>query len=213
LVKNGVRIAALLAVAAGTILAVIYHAAIDPVAIRNFVLGNPLAPVMFVALQVVASLLFVPRTVLGMAAGLLFGLWWGLVWAILGAIAGASAGFAFVRWLGAEGSLDTSPGIGRLVQRAERGGWRAVAIVRLTPFPHSIANTALALTKVSWRDYLVGSSLGMLPMTAAQVSMGASGGQFLQGHGSWVVACLLLAAGLAASFLLKRAGANRTSRS
>ena len=72
-----------------------------------------------------------------------------------GAIAGASAGFAFVRWLGAEGSLDTSPGIGRLVQRAERGGWRAVAIVRLTPFPHSIANTALALTKVSWRDYLV----------------------------------------------------------
>ena len=206
------RIAALLAVVAGIILTVIYRSAIDPVAIRSFVAVSPLAPVVFMALQVAASLLFVPRTVLGIAAGLLFGFWWGLVWAILGAAAGAAAGFAFVRWMGAAGTLDTSPGVGRLVQRAERGGWRAVAIVRLTPLPHSVANTALALTNLGWRDYLLGSSIGMLPMTAAQVSIGASGGQFFEQHGSWIVACLLLAAGLAASFLLKRVASNRSSR-
>jgi hypothetical protein len=44
-----------------------------------------------------------------------------------------------------------------------------------------------------------------VPMTLAQVEIGASGGVIFEGQGEWVAASLLLAAGLAASFLLKRA--------
>jgi uncharacterized membrane protein YdjX (TVP38/TMEM64 family) len=76
--------------------------------------------------------------------------------------------------------------------------------VRLTPLPHSVVNTALALTNLSWRDYLVGSFAGMLPMTLVQVGIGASGGAAFGGHGGWAVACLLLATGLGATFFLKR---------
>jgi uncharacterized membrane protein YdjX (TVP38/TMEM64 family) len=78
-----------------------------------------------------------------------------------------------------------------------------VAILRLMPLPHSVANTLLAMTNVSWRDYLLGSFAGMLPMTIAQVDIGASGSAILNGR-QWLLACLMLALGLAATFLLKR---------
>jgi uncharacterized membrane protein YdjX (TVP38/TMEM64 family) len=197
------RIVALVAVAAGIVFAFLYRGAIDPRAIRDAIAANPLAPVIFIGLQVVASLLFVPRTVLGIAAGLVFGFFWGTVWALCGALAGAAAGFALVHWFGVTGLLDESPALGAMVKKYEHGGWRAVAILRLTPLPHSVTNTLLAMTNVSWRDYLLGSLLGMLPMTVAQVDIGASGSAILNGR-QWLLACLTLAVGLAATFLLKR---------
>ena len=115
---------------------------------------------------------------------------------------GAAAGFALVRWFGVTGVLDELPGVGAMVRRAEQGGWRAVTILRLTPVPHSVANTLLAMTNLSWRDYLLGSVIGMLPMTLVQVDLGASGSAILNGR-QWMLACLMLALGLAASFLLK----------
>lgn len=199
------RIIALVLVAAGIVLAVFYRDRIDPMAISRTIAAQPLAPLYFILLQVAASLLFIPRTVLGIAAGLVFGLFWGALWALLGAMAGAAAGFALARWFGVTGMLDASPGIGRMVERAEHGGWRAVAILRLTPVPHSVANTLLAMTNLRWRDYLLGSFAGMLPMTLAQVDIGASGNAILEG-GQWILACLMLAFGLLASFLLKRFG-------
>lgn len=207
--KTVLRILAVMAAVAGVVLVVVYRHEIDPAAIRNFVARSPSAPIVFIGLQILASLLFVPRTVLGIAAGLLFGLFWGSVWAIVGAVAGATAGFAFVRWLGAGGTLDTTPGIGKLIERAEHGGWRAVAILRLTPVPHSVANAALALTNLSWTEYLVGSCIGMLPMTIAQVAVGATGSEIFTGGGRWLVASLVLAACLALTFLLKRRVATR----
>lgn len=198
-----VRIIALVALAAGIVIAIVYHKAIHPAAIRDAIAAHPLAPAIFIALQIAASLLFVPRTVLGIAAGLIFGLVWGSVWASVGAVAGAAAGFALVRWFGVTGVLDESPGVGAMVKRAEQGGWRAVAILRLTPVPHSVANTVLAMTNLSWRDYLLGSVIGMLPMTLVQVDIGASGSAILNGR-QWMLACLMLALGLAASFLLKQ---------
>lgn len=197
------RIVALLVVAAGIALAAVYRHAIDPVAIRNAIAANPFAPAIFIGLQVAASLLFVPRLVMGVAAGLVFGFAWGLVWAVCGAMAGAAAGFALVRWFGVTGVLDEAPGLGQMVKKAEAGGWRSVAILRLMPVPHSVTNTLLAMTKLSWRAYLTGSFVGMLPMTVAQVDIGASGSEVLNG-GQWLLACLMLALGLAATFLLKR---------
>lgn len=205
------RLIILLLAAIGIGFIITHFGAVDPATIQGAIAAEPLAPLFFIGLQVAASLLFVPRTVLGIAAGLVFGLVWGTLWAMAGAMAGAAAGFALVRWFGARGLLDTSPGIGRMVERAEHGGWRAVAILRLTPVPHSIGNTVLALTRISWREYLLGSFFGMLPMTLVQVDIGASGNQVLK-NGQWVLACLMLALGLAASLLLGRLGRRRMDR-
>jgi uncharacterized membrane protein YdjX (TVP38/TMEM64 family) len=59
---------------------------------------------------------------------------------------------------------------------------------------------------LSWRDYLIGSFLGMLPITFIQVEIGASGSAVFAGEGGWLLGCVLLAVGLAASFFLKRVG-------
>ena len=204
MIQKVLRLAAVLVLVAGIALVVLHREAISPGVIRDEIASHPLAPVIFIVLQIAASLLFVPRTALGITAGLLFGMMWGLVWSMIGAEAGAAAGFAVARWIGARGVLERWPQIGPMAERVENGGWRAVAILRLTPVPHSVANTALALTRISWRDYLFGSALGMIPMTVAQVEIGASGNVALHGQGNWLLACLLLAGGLLLSLVLKR---------
>jgi uncharacterized membrane protein YdjX (TVP38/TMEM64 family) len=203
LIQTLLRAVALAVLVTGLVLALVYRAAINPGAIRDTIASQPLAPVIFIALQIAASLLFVPRTALGIAAGLLFGFGWGLVWSLIGAVAGAAAGFAFTRWIGARSILERWPQVTPMVERVEAGGWRAVAILRLTLVPHSVANTALAMTKVAWGTYLFGSTLGMLPMTVAQVQIGASGSLMLHGQGNWLLASLLLAGGLLLSLGLR----------
>jgi uncharacterized membrane protein YdjX (TVP38/TMEM64 family) len=209
LARIGPRIAAgaVIAVGAAWALLSFHRGALDPAVIRDAIQNDPLAPAIFVGLQVLASLLFVPRTILGIAAGLIFGLAWGSFWALLGAEAGAAAGFALVRWIGAgRVNLENAPRLGPLIERAERGGWRSVALLRLVPgLPHSLVNTALGLTRISWRDYLIGSFAGMLPMTVAQVDIGAAGGMALAGGHARIVATLVGVLGLAATYLIKKA--------
>jgi uncharacterized membrane protein YdjX (TVP38/TMEM64 family) len=211
--RIGPRLAAFIVIAGGAVLALVlvHRGAIDPMAIRNMIAGHPAAPLLFIVFQVIASLVvFIPRTILGIAAGLMFGFGWGAVWAILGAEAGAAAGFALWRWIGAGNfDLDSVAGLRPIVERAEKGGWRAVAITRLVPAPHGIVNAALAYTKVRWGAYLAGSLVGMLPMTLVQVDIGAAGGNAVEGGGRWLIWCLLLALGLAGSFLIKRIASRR----
>ena len=212
---SGARLAVAILVAVCAVIAIylVHRGTIDPTAIRNIVAGNPFAPIVFILLQIAASLIFIPRTFLGIAAGLMFGFVWGSLLAILGAVAGAAAGFALWRWIGrGQVDLEDTPWIGPYIERAERDGWRAVAVVRLIPaLPHSVANTALALTRIGWVDYLVGSLLGMLPMTLVQVDVGATGEQVLDGGGGWIISLLLLALLFATSFFIRRA-AGRNAR-
>jgi uncharacterized membrane protein YdjX (TVP38/TMEM64 family) len=211
--RYGIRIIAAVVIAAAAVVAfnMLHNGTLEPAAIRDMIAGNPFAPLIFILLQVVASLVFIPRTVLGIAAGLLFGFVWGSVLAISGALAGAAAGFALWRWIGkGQVDLEAMPRLGPLLEKAEQGGWRAVAIVRLVPIPHSVANTALALTKLRWTDYLVGSFFGMLPMTLFQVDVGVAGDQVLQGQGNWLMVSLGLAFLFGVSFLLKRAASRRS---
>jgi uncharacterized membrane protein YdjX (TVP38/TMEM64 family) len=202
---------AAIAVAAGAAVSIylVRKGTIDPSAIRDLIAASRLAPLVFILLQIAASLVFIPRTFLGIAAGLLFGFLWGSALAILGALAGAAAGFALWRWIGkGQVDLEKTPWLGPLLEKAERDGWRMVAVVRLIPaLPHSVANTALALTRIGWGDYLIGSFLGMLPMTLVQVDVGAAGGQVLAGRDGWVVSLVLLALLLGTSVVLRRVAA------
>ena len=159
----------------------------DPLAITELLAGSPLAPIGFIALHVVASLFFVPRTVLAVAAGLVFGGWWGPVWAALGCLAGAVAGFLVARYLYSGFVRRADPvRLRALLARADKGGWRMVATVRLLPLiPHSLTNYAFGLTRVGFGAYMIGSLLGQLPLTIAYADLGAAGGQALLGGAGW----------------------------
>ena len=97
------------------------------------------------------------------------------------------------------------PRIGPVLERAEAGGWRAVAALRLIPvLPHSLANYALGLTRLSLGSYALGSLLGQLPMTFASVDLGVAGGRAWAGASNWLAPTLVGFAVLIASLLLPR---------
>jgi uncharacterized membrane protein YdjX (TVP38/TMEM64 family) len=57
------------------------------------------------------------------------------------------------------------------------GGWKMVGLIRLSPlFPFNVLNYAFGLTKVSLRDYVLASWLGMLPGTVMYVYLGSLAG-------------------------------------
>ena len=200
------RIAWLAMIAAGLAVAWIERRELNPFAIRDTIAAYPAAPLVFLAAHVLASLLFIPRTLLAIAAGLLFGVWWGLLWAALGSVLGAVAGFLIARYVNSGWlDLESIPKIGPVLLRAERGGWRAVTALRLIPIvPHSLANYALGLTRLPLGPYALGSLLGQLPMTIAYVNFAAAGGRMAEGQANWLLPIIIGVAALLLSIFLPR---------
>ena len=190
---NAGRLILLALLGIGIVAAWHWRGVFDPAALTTLIDNSPAAPLVFIALHIVASLVFVPRTLMALGAGLVFGMWWGALWAALGSLLGAIAGFLLARYLG--GGLAARAGWRRaaaLLERAEAGGWRMVAVIRLVPIiPHSLTNYALGMTRLRLGAYAFGSLLGQLPLTVAYADFGAAGGQALLGAADWRHAVLL----------------------
>jgi uncharacterized membrane protein YdjX (TVP38/TMEM64 family) len=200
------RAAIVVALIGAAVLVWRHRGALDPGWISGAIAAQPAAPLVFLALHIVASLIFFPRTVLAVAAGLVFGIGWGLVWASAGSVLGAIAGFLVARYVNS-GVIEPEslPRLGPMLLRAEAGGWRSVAALRLIPVvPHSLANYALGLTRLRLGSYVLGSFLGQLPMTLAYVELGAAGGRLWTGAAGWLAPTLVGVAALAVSLLLPR---------
>lgn len=199
-VRRTLRLALFGLLAVGAAVAWRWRGVLDPTTITAAIGRYPAAPLWFLAAHTAASLLFIPRTLLAIVAGLLFGMGWGIVWAASGSVAGAMAGFLTARYINS-GVLDLRR-FGPIPGQVERGGWRAVAVLRLIPvMPHSIANYALGLTRLSLGDYAFGSLLGQLPMTVAYVDL-AAGERLMLGGASWIEPTLIGLAGLSLSLLI-----------
>jgi uncharacterized membrane protein YdjX (TVP38/TMEM64 family) len=186
-VRRAGQVLLLLVIIGGIAAAWRWHGTLDPSALAALIAAYPAAPLVFLALHIVASLTFVPRSLLGLAAGMVFGVWWGLLWAALGSVVGAVVGFLLARYVHA--GLFERARWGRftaLLERAERGGWRMVTLIRLMPvIPHSLSNYALGLTRLRLGDYAFGSLLGQLPLTIATVALGAAGERAMRGATDW----------------------------
>jgi uncharacterized membrane protein YdjX (TVP38/TMEM64 family) len=202
--RHAARLLVLVLLLAGAAIAWRWRASFDPAVLGATIGRYPLAPLVFLAVHIAGSLLFIPRTVLAVAAGLLFGVGWGILWAAIGSVAGAAAGFLVARYL-SSGLVDSSRGdtIRPILKRVEQGGWRAVAGLRLIPvMPHSLANYGLGLTQLPLGGYALGSLLGQLPMTIAYVEFGAAGERAMLGTAGWVAPTLVGVAALAVSLAI-----------
>jgi len=199
--RRTARLTLFILLAIGAALAWHWQAILDPMTITAAIDRHPAAPLWFLLFHVAASLLFIPRTLLAIVAGLLFGIGWGIVWAVSGSVAGAVAGFLVARYINS-GLIDLRR-VGPVVGQVECGGWRAVTVLRLVPvIPHSLANYALGLTRLPLGAYMLGSLLGQLPMTIAYVDLGAAGGRLMLGGARWVVPTLIGVAALSLSLLI-----------
>lgn len=141
--------------------------------------AGPWAPLAYLALHVVLTLVPVPKNLFAGIAGALFGLGAGTVLSWVGSVLAAAVGFAVARRLGREAVASlTGPRIDRAEDILEAQGLAAVVLARLTPFlPFTVVNLGAGVSPVSWRDYLVGTALGVVPGTVAYVALGASAGK------------------------------------
>lgn len=135
-------------------------------------------PVVVALAYIPAGLVAFPGSVLTLGAGFLFGVVKGTLAVSAGSTAGAAAAFLVARRVGrtmVESRLNNHPRF-RAVERAVGGsGFRIVFLTRLSPlFPYNFLNFAYGVTSVSFRDYLLGSWIGMLPGTVMYVYLGAA---------------------------------------
>lgn len=121
------------------------------------------APVAFVFIYAAGVCLFLPGTLLTGLGAALFGSYWGFLVVWVGALIGAGAAFWIGRTLGREFAASL---IGDRLKRYDdaivRNGFATVLYLRLSYFPFTPINFGMGLTKVRFRDYLWGTTLGIL---------------------------------------------------
>jgi len=164
------------------------------------------APLFFVAAYALATVVFLPGSILTIAGGALFGPIAGTFYSLTGATLGATFAFLIARYL-ASGWVARRTG-GRLaefIKGVEAEGWRFVAFVRLVPlFPFNALNYALGLTRIPLGQYVTASYLAMLPGAAAYTYLGYAGREALAGSGGLMRHALIALALLAAALFLPR---------
>jgi uncharacterized membrane protein YdjX (TVP38/TMEM64 family) len=172
------------------------------------VLGRfgPLAPILFVVLYAVATVLFAPGALLTVTGGALFGPLWGTLWNLIGATCGATVAFLIARYVGADWvGGRAGERIARLIRGVEEEGWRFVAFVRLVPlFPFNLVNYAFGLTRVRLGEYVIASFLCMSPGALAYTYLGYAGREAAAGQAGSIHKALLALALLATVAFLSR---------
>jgi uncharacterized membrane protein YdjX (TVP38/TMEM64 family) len=164
------------------------------------------APVAHIALFALATLLFVPGALFGLAGGALFGPLWGTALNLVGATLGATAAFLVGRYLAADWvRRRTGAPLARLIAGVEAEGWRFVAFARLVPlFPFNLVNYALGLTRIPLISYIVASLVCMAPGTLAYAWLGYAGREAAAGNAAAIRYGLIGLALLAAIAFLPR---------
>jgi uncharacterized membrane protein YdjX (TVP38/TMEM64 family) len=122
-----------------------------------------LAPVLFMLIYTVGVCVFLPGTLLTGLGAAIFGAYWGFLYVWIGAMLGASAAFFIGRTLGREFAASL---IGDRLKKyddaIERNGFATVLYLRLVYFPFTPMNFGMGLTKVHFRDYFLGTGLGII---------------------------------------------------
>jgi uncharacterized membrane protein YdjX (TVP38/TMEM64 family) len=138
---------------------------------------------LFVLLYVAATVLFLPGFVLTLGAGAVFGLARGVVIVSISATLGATVAFLVGRYLARDSvarKIEGNPRFRAIDAAVAREGWKIVGLTRLSPiFPFNLLNYAFGLTRVSLRDYVLASCIGMLPGTLMYVYLGSLAGSLV----------------------------------
>lgn len=142
----------------------------------------------FALLMLVATVLLLPASVLTLGAGFVWGPLVGFAVVLPSAVLASTAAFLLSRgvaraWV--ERRLGHSARFQAIDEAVGQGGLRLVLLLRLSPLlPFNLLNPTLGLTRVSLRDYVVGSAIGMAPGAFLYLYLGSlvtSASQLLSG--------------------------------
>lgn len=135
------------------------------------------APIIYIILYTIATVLVLPSTALNLTGGAIFGPWMGTLWTSIAAIIAAVVAFAFTRTVGRETIARRLEGRWQAMDAEMcQGGLFYMFAIRLLPIiPYGLVNFAAGLTSIRFRDYLIGTVLGTVPGVLPFVMLGSSG--------------------------------------
>lgn len=142
-----------------------------------------LGGITFIALYIVATVAFLPGSILTLGAGVVFGVVLGAVYVFIGATLGAIAAFLIGRywargWVSQK--IAGNQKFAAIDKAVAAEGLKIVLLTRLSPiFPFNLLNYAFGLTGVSLKDYVLGA-IGMIPGTILYVYIGSLAGNLAQ---------------------------------
>jgi uncharacterized membrane protein YdjX (TVP38/TMEM64 family) len=172
---------------------------------------GPWGPVIFVLLYIAATVLFVPGSALTLGAGALFGVGLGSVYVSIASTLGATAAFLVGRYLARDWvgkKIESHASFAAIDRAVAAEGWKIVGLTRLSPaFPFSLLNYAFGLTRVSLRDYVLASWIGMMPGTVMYVYLGSlarAAGDRTRTPGEWALYGVGLLATIVVTVLVTR---------
>lgn len=138
------------------------------------------APVAYILFYAVACVFAIPGSVLTLGGGFLFGISAGIVYVSAGATLGATLAFlvgryGLRRWIVKK--VGNNVKFQALDEAVAREGWKMVLLVRLCPiFPFPVTNYGFGITRVSLKEYVLASWIGMLPAMVVLVYIGSLAG-------------------------------------
>jgi uncharacterized membrane protein YdjX (TVP38/TMEM64 family) len=131
------------------------------------------APLVYLVLYLGIVLMSIPATPFGVIAGVMFGSVIGIILIVVGASVGSALTFLIARYFARNAVVEwigDNPRFQRLDRLIETHGTIIVIVTRLVPlFPFNILNYGFGLTKISFKTYVVWSTIGMIPGTVVFV--------------------------------------------
>lgn len=193
-----IRILLFIGLAVGITLAIVYRSHFDTAALEAWIKGaGVMAPIVFMLIYALVTMLFLPGSVITLAGGALFGPVLGTIYNLTGATLGAVLAFLVSRYLASDWIAEKAGGkVKQLINGVEGEGWRFVAFVRLMPlFPFNLLNYALGLTRIRFLHYLLATYVFMLPGAIAYTYLGYAGREAI-GGGEGLMQKILIALAL-----------------
>jgi uncharacterized membrane protein YdjX (TVP38/TMEM64 family) len=134
----------------------------------------------YALLYIVACIFFIPGSLLTLGAGAIYGVVTGSILVSVSSTLGATAAFLVGRYFARDWIAKKIEGNQRFTtidNAVADEGWRIVGLTRLSPvFSFNLLNYAYGLTRVSLREYVLASWIGMMPGTVMYVYIGSLAG-------------------------------------
>jgi uncharacterized membrane protein YdjX (TVP38/TMEM64 family) len=155
---------------------------------------------------VVATLLFIPGSLLTLAAGTLYGLVLGTVVVSLASTTGAALAFLIARYAARDRVrpiMEQSPKLAAVDEAIGLQGWKIVALLRLSPaVPFNLQNYLYGATAIRFWPCVLVSWIAMLPGTFMYVYIGSLGHSLAAGRPTMPAEWVLRGVGLLATVVV-----------
>ena len=132
------------------------------------------SPIVFVIIVIILTSMFVPDTLLAVAAGVLFGLFWGTFLIVIGAIITATMNYLVARKLfrvRIEKILRKHPKFRSIHRLAEQDSLRLQLLLRLSPINPVLVSYILGAAGVRYLTFLLATT-GLIPILFVEVYFG-----------------------------------------